>query len=341
MLSEKYRPERLDDMGRVRAAEVLKGFDADTFPSLIITGGAGAGKRTLLLALLRHLYGKRVAFTVRTADVAVSPSKRIEVSLLESNECLELRAADYGSSDKKVIQEIIREVSSTQSIRGLINPVETKKTKTLIIPDAEFLSRGAQMALRRTMEKHARNFRLILLCRSTSSLIEAVRSRFLVCRVPAYSDEEIAEICASICKKEKREVGPGVLKEIVAGSRGNLRRALSLMEISMVTGGSKAPLLDWEKSLLAIAKTMKESPGVASLVAIREMAYDLLARCIPGREILLHLMHQLVSQEAEGTAAKIAAAASVYDSRLANGSKDIFHIEGFVAAVMAIYETGR
>jgi replication factor C subunit 3/5 len=60
----------------------------------------------------------------------------------------------------------------------------------VIINEADSLTRDAQAALRRTMEKYTPNMRLILCANSTSRLIPPIKSRCLLIRVAAPSDDE-------------------------------------------------------------------------------------------------------------------------------------------------------
>lgn len=61
----------------------------------------------------------------------------------------------------------------------------------VVIHEADALTRDAQAALRRTMEKYMSNMRLILCANSTSKLIAPIRSRCLLMRVAAPSTEEV------------------------------------------------------------------------------------------------------------------------------------------------------
>lgn len=61
----------------------------------------------------------------------------------------------------------------------------------VIINEADLLSRDAQSALRRTMEKYTANLRIILCANSTSRIIGPIRSRCLLLRVGAPSEAEV------------------------------------------------------------------------------------------------------------------------------------------------------
>jgi replication factor C subunit 3/5 len=64
--------------------------------------------------------------------------------------------------------------------------------EVVIINEADSLTRDAQAALRRTMEKYMTNMRLILCANSTSKIIAPIRSRCLLVRVAAPTDTEVS-----------------------------------------------------------------------------------------------------------------------------------------------------
>ena len=61
----------------------------------------------------------------------------------------------------------------------------------ILLVEADKLTREAQQALRRTMEKYIASCRLILCCQSTSRVLPAIRSRCLAIRVAAPTIDEV------------------------------------------------------------------------------------------------------------------------------------------------------
>ena len=115
--------------------------------------------------------------------------------------------SEAGNYDRLVIQELLKEIAQTQQVD--LNAKQRFKGKyalrshaeltysddnclsVVIINEADSLSRDAQAALRRTMEKYMSNMRIILCANSTSKLIAPIKSRCLLMRVPAPSPEEV------------------------------------------------------------------------------------------------------------------------------------------------------
>jgi replication factor C subunit 3/5 len=61
----------------------------------------------------------------------------------------------------------------------------------VVLTEVDRLSKDAQHALRRTMEKYMATCRLVLCCNSTSKVIPAIKSRCLGIRVAAPSIDEV------------------------------------------------------------------------------------------------------------------------------------------------------
>jgi len=60
-----------------------------------------------------------------------------------------------------------------------------------VLNEVDRLSKDAQHALRRTMEKYVAVCRLVLCCNSTCKVIEPIRSRCLPIRVAAPTNAEV------------------------------------------------------------------------------------------------------------------------------------------------------
>ena len=69
----------------------------------------------------------------------------------------------------------------------------------VVINEADTLTRDAQAALRRTMEKYMSNMRIILCANSTSKLIAPIKSRCLLVRVAAPTEEEVCGRDSACC----------------------------------------------------------------------------------------------------------------------------------------------
>ena len=112
--------------------------------------------------------------------------------------------SDAGIYDSVVVQELLKEMAQNQTLdtagkpfKGLCSYFACLCLRiacaVVLLTEVERLTKNAQHALRRTMEKYAASCRLILSCNSTSKVIPAIRSRCLGVRVPAPSSEEVGK----------------------------------------------------------------------------------------------------------------------------------------------------
>ena len=81
------------------------------------------------------------------------------------------------------------------------------------------------------MEKYSPNLRLILIANSSTKILAPIRSRCLLIRVAAPTQDEIVSVLKNVAQAENLgKVAPGVLEKIAVESKRNLRRALLMLE---------------------------------------------------------------------------------------------------------------
>lgn len=179
------------------------------------------------MATLKELYGPGVEKIKIDARVfQTSSNRKLEFNIVASIYHLEITPSDVGNYDRAVIQDLLKEVAQTQQV----DQSARQRFKVVVINEADHLSRDAQAALRRTMEKYSPNLRLILLANSTANIIAPIRSRTLLVRVAAPTHEEICDVLKRSAAREGWPVLPGLFKRIAVESDRNLRRALLMYE---------------------------------------------------------------------------------------------------------------
>ena len=124
------------------------------------------------------------------------------------------------------MQELLKEVAQTQQVD--LNA--RQRFKVVVINEADHLTRDAQAALRRTMEKYSPNLRLILLANSTANIIAPIRSRTLLVRVAAPTEAEICDVLWEAGRKERWPDTQELNQRIAKESGRNLRKALLMYE---------------------------------------------------------------------------------------------------------------
>lgn len=194
----------------------------------------------------------------------------------------------------------------------------------VIINEADSLTRDAQAALRRTMEKYMSNMRIILCANSTSRLIAPIKSRCLLVRVAAPDENEVSpvyrsrapshrlqmvEVLRSVGKKEGFDVPDKIAHDITEDANGNLRKALLVLEaLKMQSSVLSSSLLipaaadrahrtdldkplaiakpDWETYCHKVADMIVQEQSPQRVMDVRAKLYELLSHCIPPTVVL-------------------------------------------------------
>ena len=153
-------------------------------------------------------------------------NRKLEFNIVASVYHLEITPSDVGNFDRVVIQDLLKEVAQTQQV----DQSARQRFKVVVINEADHLTRDAQAALRRTMEKYSPNMRLILLANSTANIIAPIRSRTLLMRVAAPSESDIFNVLKEVGAQEGWAEVEGLNRKIAKDSARNLRRALLMFE---------------------------------------------------------------------------------------------------------------
>ena len=117
--------------------------------------------------------------------VSVVRSKNVGIDVWSSKYHLEVDPGEAGEYDQYVLQDVIKEIARNSSLTG--NMDARVKYRTIVIRNADAMSKQVQSALRMTMEKYTVSCRLIIICRRHNNLIGPNRSRRLNVRVPSPS----------------------------------------------------------------------------------------------------------------------------------------------------------
>jgi replication factor C subunit 3/5 len=213
---DKHRPMKMDDLSYHQDVTIrLRALTSNSYnmPHLFIYGPSGAGKKTRIATILREIYGPAADKLRLDKRTFVTPTKRtIDVNLITSNYHIELTPGDAGLNDRYVIQEIVKEMASNKNIisstmttttsnnttedttTGIKSHNKRPEYKTIVLMDCDTISRQAQAALRRTMEKYSTYCRFILCCDSNHqcNVMEPLRSRCFGIRIPAPSISDVS-----------------------------------------------------------------------------------------------------------------------------------------------------
>ena len=199
---EKYRPTNLSEVvGQPAVTTRLKNYVKErSMPHLLFAGPAGIGKTTSALALARELFGD-----------------------LWKHNLHELNASDERGID--VVRGKIKEFARTA-------PLGEDGFKIIFLDEADALTNAAQAALRRTMEKYARTCRFVMSCNYSSKIIEPIQSRCAVFRFRPLEDDQMRSQILHVAEQEGLKIEEEASDAIVHISLGDLRKAITALQVA-------------------------------------------------------------------------------------------------------------
>lgn len=200
---EKYRPQSLSDVAAHR--DIIDTIDRLTsenrLPHLLLYGPPGTGKTSTILAVARKLYGSQM-----------------------HNLVLELNASDERGID--VVRQQIQDFASTQSFSFGAKA----SVKLVLLDEADAMTKDAQFALRRVIEKYTKSTRFALICNHVNKIIPALQSRCTRFRFAPLDAINVSERLKHVIQAERLDVPECGLKALVRLSNGDMRKALNILQ---------------------------------------------------------------------------------------------------------------
>jgi len=303
---EKYRPKKLDDVaGQDEIIERLKAYvRTKNVPHLIFAGPAGTGKTTSAIALSKEIFGDTWKQNFN-----------------------ELNASDERGIG--IIRGKIKEFARTA-------PIGKSKFKIIFLDEADSLTHDAQAALRRTIEKYTHICRFILSVNYSSKIIEPIQSRCTVFRFSPIKPDDIKKYMRKIAAQEKLEITPDGLETLIFISRGDLRKAINVLQVGASVNNKITADLLYEISATAKPEDVKALINTAltgNFMAARNQLYDLLIKYGLSGEDIIKQLHQSIFDLAISDESKVKLIEKTGETefRLIEGSNAHIQLEALLA----------
>ena len=178
---EQYRPSTISELvGLEKLKRDIKGWMKGNSVSrptnlvrnapaaLLFAGPPGTGKTTVAEVIAREMFG-------------------------QNEDLLATNFHEFNASDERGIDFIRDNVKQT----ARINPIGVSR-KVIFLDEADGLTKPAQEALRRTMEKYSDKTMFILAVNSKPAIIPAIQSRCVTYDFAPYSEAEVADLMARL-----------------------------------------------------------------------------------------------------------------------------------------------
>jgi replication factor C subunit 3/5 len=308
------------------------------FQHLVVYGPSGCGKEFLVNKLLEKIFGKS-GTELKEVEYTVSgySNTKTKIMIKQSKHHIIIEPNSNGF-DKYLIQEIIQDYAKSE----LLNIIKQRKLfKVVVINKIDNLSYYAQASLRRTMEKYSSTCKFILISDQLSKIIEPLRSRCLMIRVPLPSSEQILETLLHICQKENIKIGMKKLASIIENSDNKVNHAIWLLEMYKYNITYEK---NWELVIDNIIETLID-PSIrnnkklySTMKKIREQFYVLFITNIPTQIIIRKIMTKLL-EKVDDLKLKynIIDITSIFEQRLSQGTRHIIHMEAYIARLIYLF----
>lgn len=198
---EKYRPDKLDEISaQSNVVNSLKNaLISKNIPHLLFFGPSGCGKTSTILALAKELFKHQ--FKDRVIEMNASDERGINIIREKVK-----RFAKYAANDT--------------------NP----PWKLIILDEADTMTNDSQFALRRIMEQYSKVTRFCIICNYHHKIIDPIISRCSLFRFKPVSHDDMTKRMNIIALREGWTVSKDLLLKVQDISRGDMRKAINLLQ---------------------------------------------------------------------------------------------------------------
>jgi replication factor C subunit 3/5 len=332
---DKYKPRKLEELTfHPNQTKLLTSLSENSeFPHLIFYGPDGAGKKTRVHCFLSKVYGEGI-YKMNTINKELKlKSKNISYMVTSSNYHLEFCPSDVGNNDKFIISHVIKETSSFTQL----DTESQKNFKVIVLLEADKMTKEAQSALRRTMEKYSENCRIIMIVNDLSAIIDPIRSRCFSLRIPSPTKDEIKKVLQHIKNIEKIDINETQINSIIEKHGKNVRECITCLQMtSLGNYNNRVYEPEYINIFNSINKQILREQSAKSLKEIRSLFMELLIHGFRASYIIYKMTSDIIDNNniKEDIKKKVIEAGNLFDIRANNGMKDFIHLEAFAAKIM-------
>ncbi|XP_044504104.1 replication factor C subunit 3-like [Mangifera indica] len=297
--ADKYQPKTLKEFicNRDKVIQLQGLVEEGGCRNFIFEGPPGAGKRTMICAMLREEFGPDTVQTREASmvfDLKGELISSIKVNVKESVQHVEVNVSDLKGYEKHVILELMKEKQSKLSNKGLqSNP---DNSKAIILCEADKLSTDTLLYIRWLLERY-KGLNKVFFCCSDASKLQPIKSLCTVVQLFPPSDEEIVKVLEFIAKQEGVELQQKFAENFANKSKNNLRQAIRSFEASWQMNypfkDDQQILTGWEDVITNIAKKIIQEQSPKQLYIIRGKLQNLIEHDVSPEFIFKSLVEEL------------------------------------------------
>jgi replication factor C small subunit len=244
--TEKYRPTRLNEIiGQTNFVLDAEHWVANKeMPNVLLYGVAGVGKTAAAISL---------------ANGILEDNRK--------NNFFEINASD----DRKLetVRNRIKEIASTKRIGDV-------PFKIILLDEMDGMTKDAQNALKRIMERYSDNCRFIITCNDRHKIINPLMSRCANYNFKRLNNKDMKYIMSEILSKENINThSEEELDKFIIYLQGDLRRGLNELQASSASKRTLQYQIDMNmKPYSEIIEMINENKYENALEKVHKLIYD-------------------------------------------------------------------
>ncbi len=313
-----------------------KSFQYCNFQHLIFYGPEGCGKEYITNKLIKKIFGESgsklqdIEYTINGYS-----NTKTKVMIKQSNHHIVIEPNNNGF-DKYLIQDIIQDYARSQMLNICKN---MKLFKIVVIDKIDNLNYYAQASLRRTMEKYANTCKFIFISNQLSKIIEPLKSRCLMVRVPLPNKYQIFNMVLKISHIENIDINVGDFNQIINNCDNNINKIIWYLELKK---NNLSNFKDWkiivEKIVSLILSDIKTHKDLNNIIKkCREYIYILFITNLNLKIVIRYIMKNLINNiEDNEIKYKIINTTSEFELRMNKGTRLIIHIEAYIMKILQL-----
>ena len=303
---EKYRPKTFEDIrGQEVIVSKIRAFvKQKNIPHLLFAGPAGVGKSTLAVVISRTLFGEGW-----------------------KENFVEFNASDERGID--VIRNKVKDFARTKSIGDV-------PFKIIFLDECDALTKEAQQALRRTMEKYSSSCRFILAANYSSKIIDPIQSRCAVFRFKPIPSENMLSLARFIVERENVDIDDDSLNALVEVAGGDGRKMKNILQSCAVLG--EKIVVDTIYGLASFAKPteLKDALGFAvkgNFVKARDQILDIMLKYgLSGVDLLKQIQKAVWDLDvSDNKKVELVDKCGEIEFRMVEGADEFIQLEALIA----------
>ncbi|KAL4582626.1 hypothetical protein LXL04_007183 [Taraxacum kok-saghyz] len=344
--ADKYQPSSLDGFPyhKQEAMQLKRLASQDIFPHILLKGPQGSGRKALIMALLREIYGdaaRNISHDLRYFQIQETRLTKVAVPVTSSVHHVELNVY-MESNARYALMASVKQITSNHSVAPEISTVNLRPDFTvMVLHDVDKADDSIQHLIKWIMDCYSDVCKLVLCCEDDVTILEPIKTRCHLIHLDSPASHEIMEVLIQIARKENFDLPMKFASKIANKSKHNLRKAIMALEACKSHNypfvEDQPIAIGWENVLIDLASEILTDPSSKRLFLVRGKLQKLLVEFVHPKLILLKLIEQFLKGVEATIKRELYYWHGYYDKRLPDGTSALLKLEEFVAKFMSIH----